>query len=220
MRSIAGRVLLVISFLVGLAAPAMADKFVPLADLGGKAEDLQIRVVRYDGSTNGKMVVDVRNAGKTGTRFVAEGIYFVPAGDPEKAPQRLGAAGPFTVVGRGAEQSSVQELVLQPGETRQLQLDVFCIDSHRGSPSSSTRFSVAGKRMPKELRQTIATDAAKIIRRNKGDVAKSKDEIQSTTWQARDRKWIKLEGERKQEKTAPESRPINRVQEQQQRRSR
>jgi hypothetical protein len=218
MGSILGRVLLVTSFLAGLAAPAMADKFVPLPDLGGKGEDLQIRVVRYDGSTNGKMVVDVRNAGKTGTRFVAEGIYFIPAGDPEKAPQRLGAAGPFTVVGRAAEPSSLQELVLQPGETRQLQLDVFCIDSHRGSPSSSTRFSVAGKRMPRELRQTIATDTAKIIRRNKGDVAKSKDEIQSTTWQARDRKWIKLEGERKQEKTAPHSQSNDQVQ--QQRRSR
>jgi hypothetical protein len=214
MRSIVGRVLLATSFLAVLAArPATADKFVPLPDLGGKGEDLQIRVVRYDGSTNGKMVVDVRNTGKIGTRFVAEGIYFIPAGDPEKAPQRLGAAGPFTVVGRGTA-SSLQELVLQPGETRQLQLDVFCIDSHRGSPSSSTRFSVAGKRMPKELRQTIATDAQKIIRRNKGDVAKSKDEIQSTTWQARDRKWIKLEGERKQEKAAPQSRSNDQVQQQ------
>lgn len=204
MRSIVWRVLLATSFLAALAArPAMADKFVPLPDLGGKGEDLKIRVVRYDGSTNGKMVVDVRNTGKTSTRFVAEGIYFIPTGNPEKAPQRLGAAGPFTVVGRKADPSSLQELVLQPGETRQLQLDVFCIDSHRSSPSSSTGFSVAGKRMPKELRQTIASDAAKIIRRNKGDVEKSKSEIQSTTWQARDRKWIKLEGERKQEKAAP-----------------
>lgn len=218
MRSIVGRVLLATSFLAVLAArPAMADKFVPLPDLGGKGENLEIRVVRYDGSTNGKMVVDVRNSGKASTRFVAEGIYFIPAGDPEKAPQRLGAAGPFTVVG-GGKPSSLQELVLQPNETRQIQLDVFCIDSHRGSPNSSTRFSVAGKRMPKELRQTIASDAAKIIRRNKGDVAKSKDEIQSTTWQARDRKWIKLEGERKQEKSAPPSQSIDQVQ--QQRRSR
>ena len=206
------------SFLAAFAArPALADKFVPLPDLGDKAE-LQIRVVRYDGSTNGKMVVDVRNPGKTRTRFVAEGIYFIPAGDPEKAPQRLGAAGPFTVVGHEAGPPSQQELILQPGETRQLQLDVFCIDSHRSSPSSSTRFSVAGKPMPRELRQTIASDAAKIISRNKGDVAKSKDEIQSTTWRARDRKWIKLEGERKQEKTAPLSPSIDRVQ--QQRRSR
>ena len=203
MRSIVWRVLLATSFLAAFAArPAMADKFVPLPDLGGKGEDLQIRVVRYDGSTNGKMVVDVRNTGKTRTRFVAEGIYFIPAGDPEKAPQRLGAAGPFTVVGQKSP-ASLQELALQPGETRQLQLDVFCIDSHRGSPSSSTSFSVAGKRMPTELRQAIASDAQKIIRRNKGDVEKSKSEIQSTTWKARDSKWIKLEGERKQEKAAP-----------------
>jgi hypothetical protein len=97
----------------------------------------------------------------------------------------------------------VQELALQPGETRQIQLDVFCIDSHRGSPSSATSFSVAGKRMPTELRQTIAKDAATVIQRNKGDVEKSRSEIQSTTWEARDRKWIKLEGERRQEKAAP-----------------
>ncbi len=102
MRSIVGSVLLAMSFLAAFAArPALADKFVPLPDVGDKAE-LQIRVVRYDGSTNGKMVVDVRNNGKTRTRFVAEGIYFIPAGDPEKAPQRLGAAGPFTVVGHKA----------------------------------------------------------------------------------------------------------------------
>ncbi|HTE53772.1 MAG TPA: hypothetical protein VK698_23115 [Kofleriaceae bacterium] len=209
MKSIVWRVALATFFLAAIAArPAMADKFVPLPDLGGKGETLKIRVVRYDGSTNGKMVVDVRNTGKSSTKFVAEGIYFVPGGDPEKAPQRLGAAGPFTVVGSKASPSSQQELILQPGETRQLQLDVFCIDSHRGSPSPSTSFSVAGKRMPKELRQTIATDAAKIIRRNQGDVEKSKSEIQSTTWQARDRKWIKLEGERKQEKAAP-SAPSN-----------
>ncbi len=220
MRSILWAVLLATFFLAAIAArPAMADKFVPLPDLGGKGEDLQIRVVRYDGSTNGKMVVDVRNTGKTRTRFVAEGIYFIPAGDPEKAPQRLGAAGPFTVVGSKAAPPSQQELVLQPGETRQLQLDVFCIDSHRGSPSSSTSFSVAGKRMPKELRQTIATDAAKIIRRNKGDVEKSKSEIQSTTWRARDSKWIELEGERKQEKGAAPSQS-NAPMRQQQRRTR
>jgi hypothetical protein len=207
MRTIVWRVLLATFFLAAIAArPALADKFVPLPDLGGKGEALQIRVVRYDGSTNGKMVVDVRNTGKTSTQFVAEGIYFIPAGDPEKAPQRLGAAGPFTVVGSKAAPPSQQALVLQPGETRQLQLDVFCIDSHRGSPSSSTSFSVAGKRMPRELRQTIAADAAKIIRRNKGDVEKSKSEIQSTTWKARDSKWIELEGERKQEKAAPQSR--------------
>ena len=201
------------SLLAAFARPALADRFVPLPDLGDKAP-LQIRVVRYDGSTNGKMVVDVRNSGKTRTRFVAEGIYFIPAGDPEKAPQRLGAAGPFTVVGHKDGPPGQQELVLQPGETRQLQLDVFCIDSHRSSPSSSTRFSVANKRMPRELRQTIATDAKKIISRNKGDVAKSKDEIQSTTWQARDRKWIKLEGERKQEKSAPPSPSNDQVQQQ------
>lgn len=216
MRSILWGVLLATFFLAAIAArPARADKFVPLADLGGKGEDLQIRVVRYDGSTNGKMVVDVRNAGKTRTQFVAEGIYFIPKGDPEKAPQRLGAAGPFTVVGH-KDASSLQALALQPGETRQLQLDVFCIDSHRSSPSSSTSFSVAAKRMPKELRQTIASDAQKIIRRNKGDVEKSKGEIQSTTWKARDSKWIKLEGERKQEKAAPREHD----QIQQQRRSR
>ncbi len=72
--------------------------------------------------------------------------------------------------------------------------------------------------MPKELRQTIASDAAKIISRTKGDVATSTDEIQSTTWQARDRKWIKLEGERKQEKSAPPNPSNDQVQ--QQRRSR
>lgn len=218
MRSIVWRVLLATFFLAAIAArPAMADKFVPLPDLGGKGEDLQIRVVRYDGSTNGKMVVDVRNTGKARTRFVAEGIYFIPAGDAEKAPQRLGAAGPFTVVGSKAAPSNLQELVLQPGETRQLQLDVFCIDSHRSSPSSSTSFSVAGKRMPTALRQTIAADAQKIIRRNKGDVEKSKSEIQSTTWRARDSKWIPLEGERKQEKAAPPTQSTDRMRHQQQR---
>ncbi len=182
-----------------VAGPAAADEFVSLPKLGGKNEKLKIRVVRYDGSTNGKMVVDVKNTAKTSQQFLAEGLYFIPDGDPEQAPQRLGAAGPFVIVGE-ADPVSLQKVAIEPGKTVQLQLDVFCIDSHRGSPSSETKFSVAGKRMPKKLREDISKSNAKIYDAYKGDVGAATGEIQSNTWKQRDKKWIKLEGERAKEK--------------------
>jgi hypothetical protein len=192
--------LLSLVFAVLVARPAFADEFVSLPELGGKSKQLKVRLVRYDGSTNGRMVVDVKNSGKTTTAFVAEGLYFVPEGKPDQAPQRLGAAGPFVVTGGKRQAAHVQKLALKPGEVRRIELEVFCIDSHRSSPSNQTKFSIAKKRLPKQLRQQITEGAAKAIRDNKGDVARSKGAIQSNTWQVRDDDWIPLEGERKQEK--------------------
>src|SRR5262249_13202214 len=59
---------------------------------------LDVRAVQYDGSTNGKLVVQVKNNGKSAQKFSAQGLYFVPEGNPDSAPQRLGAVGPMQVV--------------------------------------------------------------------------------------------------------------------------
>src|SRR5689334_15794283 len=39
---------------------------------------LEMRAVQYDGSTNGRLHVQVRNPGKTAQKFSAKGLYFVP----------------------------------------------------------------------------------------------------------------------------------------------
>lgn len=199
------RRLTIFTFLLGLlAGPAQADKFAPMPGSGAANSSLQLRFDRYDGSTNGEMIVVVKNTGKQSQTFEAKGMFFVPEGDPEKAPQRLGAAGPIRVVtgaGKGQQLSAHKdEVVLLPGETKRLRLEVFCIDSHRSSPSPKTKFAVAKKLLPKKLRQEISAGARKIIRDNKGDVSKSKSEIQSHMWKTRDKAWIKIQGERKKEK--------------------
>lgn len=188
----------VLSLLV--AAPAaMADEgFVKVPAVDGKRTDLKMKMVRYDGSTNGEMVVVVSNRGKRTETFDPTGIYFVPDGDPETAPQRLGAAGRFKVK-RGNKMVEAETIALKPGETRELHLSVFCIDSHRSSPSSSNRFGIAQKRMPKKLRQKIKANARRALAAEKSMPA-AKGRIQSDVWKARDSKWIKLEGERKNEK--------------------
>ncbi len=211
MRAIIRRVtLLAVLLSLAMAAPAMADTFRPLPAVGGTNKDLQVRWVTYKGGTNGEMVIEVRNVSKKRQTFVADGIFFVPDGSPEKAPQRLGAAGPFMEIAKSGKSKHQTRTTLRPGETKRLHVEVFCIDSHRSSPSSSTKFSVAKKLLPKSLRKEIRTGSRRIIRHNKGDVTKSKSAIQSYMWKTRNKKWIKIEGERANEKAAPQRRRIQR----------
>ncbi len=181
------------------AGPAFADDFVPLPKLDKKANSLKIRFVKYTGGTNGEMIVDVKNAGKRTEKFHAESLFFVPNGDPENAPQRLGAAGSFRAK-KGEKWIEAEIMALKPGETQRFHLQVFCIDSHRGSPGGKQGFNVARKRLPKKLRGKINKEAKRILRSNKGDMKKSKSAIQSHIWESRDADWVKLEGERKAEK--------------------
>ena len=80
---------------VASAAGAKGPEFGPMPMEGNKKSSLKMRVVTYQGGTNGKMMVEVKNTTQAEESFHAKGLYFVPKGDPEKAPQRLGAAGPF-----------------------------------------------------------------------------------------------------------------------------
>ena len=162
---------------------------------------LEMRAVQYDGSTNGRLHVQIRNSGKTAQKFSAQGLYFVPDGDPDSAPQRLGAVGPMQIANDSKE---VSELDVAPGATVDVVLDVFCIDSHRASPSPQNKFSVGVKRMPKELVQTIEkrADQAVDAARAEGNAAPrpaAKSSIQGEVWRSRDSKWIELDGEGKQE---------------------
>ncbi len=197
------RQVFVVTFLLVAAAsaPALADKFVAMPEAKGSAENLKIRFVEYDGNTNGAMVVEVKNTGRTTATFDSDGLFFVPNGDPEKAPQRLGAAGPFMEVA-GMKEIVRQDgkLAVAAGESKKIRLEVFCIDSHRSSPSSSTKFSIAKRKLPKSLRKELKKSNQAIYRSNKGDFRKAKSAVQSNMWTTRDKKWIKLEGERAQEK--------------------
>ncbi len=194
------RIAVFTALLVG-SAFADAKGPTPLPTLDGARSQIQMRVIRYTGGVNGEMVVEVQNQGTRSEVFSAQGLYFVPDGDPDKAPQRLGAAGPFQVVGEG-QPRSMDKLPLPPKAKAQVRLQVFCIDSHRGSPTAQHSFHLGKERLPKQLRTEIDGKAKAALSRTGGRMAPAKAAIQSEVWQARDKKWIKLDGERKNEKSS------------------
>lgn len=166
---------------------------------------LQIRAIEYDGSTNGTLKVQIKNTDKTVQSFSATGLYFVPDGDPDSAPQRLGAVGPMQLAAGGAPKE-LNKLEIAAGATVEVALDVFCIDSHRSSPSPANVFTVGVKRMPKELTQTIEKRADSVVYKAAADGESAprpaaKQAIQSEVWKSRDAKWIQLDGEGAQEAT-------------------
>jgi len=184
------------------AAPAQADgpyAAIPPSKSGGPPSGVSLRIVKYDGATNGVLEVEVKNTRAETTQFSARGLYFVPQGNADEAPQRLGAVGPFSVkTERGWERR--ESLPLAPGAKATLKLDVYCIDSHRGSPSSSTSFRVAKDRVPEALSNDIARDAEGAARGYGGVSAPAaKGAVQSQVWKNRDKKWLKLDGEGAQE---------------------
>jgi hypothetical protein len=190
--------IVVVSLGVSVARAEHHDtKFKPVPD-----SSLQIRAVEYDGSVNGTLNVQIKNTQKTAQKFTATGLYFVPQGDPDTAPQRLGAVGPMQLAKDSKkEQASIE---VPAGATVDIALDVFCIDSHRGSPGPENIFEVGAKRMPKQLSQQIehSADDAVAAARKSGEAQPrpaAKDAIQSQVWKSRDQKWIELDGEGKQE---------------------
>ncbi|MDY0001296.1 MAG: hypothetical protein RBU30_08390 [Polyangia bacterium] len=191
-----------VASLVALPQVARAkDGHARLPGLDGKRPGLTMKVLRYTGGTNGKMVVEVRNPSLQTVAFDPTGLYFVPEGDPDKAPQRLGAAGPFEV-SEGGVWKSQEKLRVPPGKTAKVQLQVFCIDSHRSSPTASHQFNMAAERLPKNLRREISAGASDALRKSGNRMPAAKSAIQSHIWKTRDQRWIKLEGERRQEKNA------------------
>ena len=190
-------VLIALGLLV--AGVALADK--PFVKVPGSTAPVSLKVAGYQGGTNGELTVEVRNDGNQATDFDAQGLYFVPTGDPDQAPQRLGAVGPFQQKGqRGWERK--RTLSLAPGASATIKLDVYCIDSHRRSPTTGDHFKMARDRMPKTLSTDIYKSADRAADRVGGYAAPAaKSSVQSEVWKNRDKKWIKLDGEGKQELT-------------------
>ena len=165
----------------------------------GNPEQLQLRVVEYNGGTNGELTVQVKNRSKEPVKFAANGLYFVPDGNANEAPQRLGAVGPMQMA-TGKATTRKTSVVIPAGKTVELTLDVFCIDSHRKSPSSETPFTIAKTKIPASLARTIDVRASKAAAKSGGYAAPAaKSEIQSEVWKSRDSKWIELDGEGAQE---------------------
>jgi hypothetical protein len=186
--------------LVILRPAAAATGFDKLPGEQGKTSPLLMRIVQYEGSTNGAITVEVKNPTGQSQEFSAKGIYFVPTGNPNEAPQRLGAVGPFQLQSANGASQRTDHTTIAAGATARMTLDVYCIDSHRASPSSSTSFRVAKERAPKPLVQSIDEDASRAAADYGGVSAPAaKGAVQSEVWKNRDKKWIKLDGEGAQE---------------------
>ena len=180
------------------ARAAAATEFAKLPGEQGKTSPLVMRIVKYDGSTNGAITVDIKNPTDKAQEFSAKGIYFVPTGNPNEAPQRLGAVGPFQLQSSNGRQR-LKHTTIAPGATARMTLDVYCIDSHRASPSSATSFRPAKERMPAPLVRAIDDDAAKAAGEKGVSAPEAKGAVQSEVWKNRNKKWIKLDGEGAQE---------------------
>lgn len=193
------------AFALLLLAPglAAAGPVAPLPSPAGGKSALAVRIVGYTGGVNGEMVVEIRNTGSKAEVFGAQGLYFVPDGNPEVAPQRLGAAGPFRLQDDAAG-SARDKLALAPRATAQVRLQVFCIDSHRSAPTAQHSFHLGKERLPRELRAQIESRAKAALGAHGGSMPAAKAAIQSEVWHARDSKWIRLDGERRHEKGGPE----------------
>ena len=185
--------------LVFLPSASAADGFAKLPGEQGKTSPLLMRVVKYDGSTNGAITVEVKNPTSKPQEFSAKGIYFVPTGNPNEAPQRLGAVGPFQLQSANGPRRT-DRTTIAPGATARMSLDVYCIDSHRASPSPATSFRAGKERMPAALTRDIDADAEKSSASLGGVSAPAaKGNVQSEVWKNRNKKWIKLDGEGAQE---------------------
>ena len=187
--------------LVILRPPAAAaPSFDKLPGEQGKTSPLLMRIVQYEGSTNGAITVEVKNPTSQPQEFSAKGIYFVPTGNANEAPQRLGAVGPFQLQSSNGASQRQDHATIAAGAIQRITLDVYCIDSHRASPSSSTSFRVAKDRVPAPLVRAIDADAAKSAEGYGGVSSNAaKGAVQSEVWKNRDKKWIELDGEGKQE---------------------
>jgi hypothetical protein len=181
-------------------AVAATGGFDKLPGEQGKTSPLLMRIVQYAGSTNGAITVEVKNPTNQPQQFSAKGIYFVPTANANEAPQRLGAVGPFQLQSSNGTSQRMDHTTIAAGATARMTLDVYCIDSHRASPSSSTSFRVAKDRVPAALVREIDEDANKSAAGYGGVSAPAaKGAVQSEVWKNRDKKWIKLDGEGKQE---------------------
>jgi hypothetical protein len=184
-------------------SPALADhhKFAPIPpdQTGGKASGMELRIVKYDGATNGVLEVEVKNTRPQMAQFSARGLYFVPESNANQAPQRLGAVGPFSLETEQGWQRRDTTTIPSGGVAR-LKLDVYCIDSHRSSPGPATGFRVAKERMPKHVSDQILEGAAAAAAPLGGvSSPRAKGVVQSQVWKHRDDNWIELDGEGKQE---------------------
>jgi len=190
----------ILALLLGAPAHA-ATPFAPIpADqTGGNTTGLEMRVVDYSGSVNGVIEVEVKNPTSQPVEFTAKGIYFVPDGNADRAPQRLGAVGQF-LVQTGKTWQRAKMTSIPAAASAHLKLDVYCIDSHRGSPSSTTSFHLAKTRMPHQVFEAIDHDSAAAAALMGGVSAPAaKSTVQSEVWKDRDAHWVPLDGEGKQE---------------------
>lgn len=162
----------------------------------GQVQKLHIKVLGYRGW---KMEIVVTNKSHSPRSFEPNGLYFIPKGSPERAPQRLAASGPFYAKMSRKWARHTKGIKIPANSQQKLRLEVFCLDSHRSSPRNGQAFRLANKRLPQSLRRVFRKNSIKYMKQHKSR-SHFRGANQSMIWRERNKKWIKLEGERKNER--------------------
>ena len=187
--------------LVILRPASAATSFDKLPGEQGKTSPLLMRIVQYQGSTNGAITVEVKNPTGAPQEFSAKGIYFVPTGNANEAPQRLGAVGPFQL-------QSANGHVAADGSDDDCRGRDGAVDAgrllHRFAPREPQLVDVVPRRQgprPGAARAAPSTPTRHKSAEGHGGVSApaAKSAVQSEVWKNRDKKWIELDGEGKQE---------------------
>ena len=90
MRATTAVLVAALGLLLAAGTAAADDKFHAMPAAKAERGNLQVRVVSYDGSTNGELSVQVKNTGKKPMVFIAKGLYFVPDSDPPPPGVKIG----------------------------------------------------------------------------------------------------------------------------------
>jgi hypothetical protein len=129
---------------------------VPASAAGGVPDSaVRLRIVSHDGVS---FSVEITNPSDGVARFDAVGLYFVPdRASSAEEPQRLGVVSAGQVAAADGTWINATDVIdVAPHAAIKVKLTTYCIDAKRHSPSLTTKYHLANRRMPTELTRALA----------------------------------------------------------------
>jgi hypothetical protein len=137
-----------------LAGPVSADQTKPVP-----GSTLTLRIVKRDTET---FRVQITNPTDQDVEFNPVGLYFVPLKEnEEEEPQRLGVVSPGQLaIGRDQWMDVGEVINIAPHRSAEVKLTSYCLDAKRNSPTATTSYYLAGRRLPPALLTALAKAAS------------------------------------------------------------